>query len=158
MNLEKQFFRKQALGRISSPEELRAYMRVTSPKLWMILIAIAVLLVGFIAYAATARMETTMDMTVSVHQQTYTEENGSTYYGYIITGSLSDSAYGTVQRDMTVRIGDFEGTISSVSDLVDGTLLIVVNLEYDETAVLPNGDYTAQIVLETTTPLSFLLN
>ena len=42
---------------ISSPEQLHDYMRVTSPRLWMLLGAIVVLLVGFIAYASTATME-----------------------------------------------------------------------------------------------------
>ena len=48
-----QLFRQKSLDRISSPEELHDYMRVTSPRLWMILGAILVLLAGFIAYAST---------------------------------------------------------------------------------------------------------
>ena len=46
--MENGLFRKKSLERISSPEELHDYMRVTSPRLWMILAAIVVLLVGFI--------------------------------------------------------------------------------------------------------------
>ena len=37
-------FRKKSLDRISSPEELHDYLRVTSPSLWMVLAAIMVLL------------------------------------------------------------------------------------------------------------------
>ena len=55
--MENQLFRKKSLERISSPEEMHDYMRVTSPRLWMILAAIVVLLGGFIAYAATTTMK-----------------------------------------------------------------------------------------------------
>lgn len=40
--------------KIASQEELHDYLRVTSPRLWMILGAVALMLVGFIVYAATA--------------------------------------------------------------------------------------------------------
>ena len=64
--MENQFFRQKSMKRISSPEELHDYMRVTSPKLWMILGAIAAILIGFIVYASTATMENTMPITVEV--------------------------------------------------------------------------------------------
>ena len=46
-----QVFREKSLERISSPEQLHDYMRVTSPKLWMILTAAIVLIVGFVVGA-----------------------------------------------------------------------------------------------------------
>ncbi len=49
--MENGLFRKKSLERISSPEQLHDYMHVTSPRLWMLLIAVAVLLIGFLAYA-----------------------------------------------------------------------------------------------------------
>ena len=41
------------------------YMRVTSPRLWMILAAIVILLAGFIAYASTTTMESTVPIKVT---------------------------------------------------------------------------------------------
>ena len=58
--MENQLFRQKSIDRISSPEQLHDYMRVTSPKLWMILSAIIVLMVGLIVLASTATMESTM--------------------------------------------------------------------------------------------------
>ena len=55
--MDHQLFRKESIDRISSPEEMHDYMRVTSPKLWMILSAVIALLVGFIVYASTSVME-----------------------------------------------------------------------------------------------------
>ena len=54
--MESGLFRQKSVERISSPEDLHEYMRVTSPRLWMILIAILVLLAGFILFASTATM------------------------------------------------------------------------------------------------------
>ena len=157
--MENKLFRKQTMERISSPEELHDFMKATSPKRWMIMIAIAVLLVGYIAYAAAAQMETTMDATLNVHQLSYPEDDGTDHYYYVVTGLLPDSAYGTVQKGMTVRIGDVEGKIAAISSLVDEGVLITVDIEYAKAAgILVDGEYEAQIVLETTTPLSFLLN
>ena len=59
-------FRQKSIERISSPEALHDYMRVTSPRLWMILAAVVLLLGGFIAYASTAKMENTMPIKVTV--------------------------------------------------------------------------------------------
>ena len=59
MENQNELFRKKSLDRISSPEELHDYMRVTSPRLWMILSAIVIMLVGFVVYAAMTRMEST---------------------------------------------------------------------------------------------------
>jgi hypothetical protein len=46
--MDNQLFRKKSIDRISSPEKLEDYMRVTSPRLWMLLSAIVILLVGFL--------------------------------------------------------------------------------------------------------------
>ena len=76
--MEKGLFRKKSIERISSPEELHNYMRVTTPRLWMILGAIVALLVGFIVYASTATMENTMPISVSLtHYEIPAEDTAS---------------------------------------------------------------------------------
>jgi threonine dehydratase len=44
--MENGLFRQKSMDHISSPESLHDYMRVTSPRLWMILAAIVALLEG----------------------------------------------------------------------------------------------------------------
>ncbi len=41
------FFRKKSLDRISSPEQLTDYLRVTNPGIWIFLAAVVVLLATF---------------------------------------------------------------------------------------------------------------
>ncbi len=45
-------FREKSMARVSSPESLDDYIRVTTPSLWIVLIAIVILLAGFIAWSA----------------------------------------------------------------------------------------------------------
>ena len=59
------------MERVSSPEQLHDYLRVTSPRLWMILGAIVIILAGFIVYASTATMENTMKVQLNVKKLTY---------------------------------------------------------------------------------------
>lgn len=53
-----QLFRKASMDRVSSPEQLQDYMRVTSPGIWMVLSVVIVLLAGLIACSALGRIDT----------------------------------------------------------------------------------------------------
>lgn len=43
-------FRQKSIDRISSPEQLHDYIKVSSPSSWVILIAIIVLLIGVLVW------------------------------------------------------------------------------------------------------------
>lgn len=141
--MDNQLFRKKSLEHISSPESLHDYMRVTSPRLWMILAAIVVLLAGFIVFASTARLESTMKVKVQVHDNTAG-----------VTLPISDME--KVKNGMKVRIGGEEGTIGKIST-EDDRMYAVVNLSDDKKG-MSDGEYDAEIVTESTTPISFLWN
>ena len=156
--MEKGLFRKKSLDRIASPEQMHDYMRVTSPRLWMLLSAIAVFLVGFIVVAATTRIENTVPITVHVEQYDFsTDEDydgGQALFTAMVAylpGTMKDQ----VDRGMAVRIGDREGTVSSTGVSEEGTLTILIDVE-GRYIPLPEGEYDAELVLESTTPISFL--
>ncbi len=44
-------FRKKSIERISSPEELNDYIRVTTPSVWLVMAALILLLVGMLAWS-----------------------------------------------------------------------------------------------------------
>ena len=50
MNEKKNIFRKANLERMSSPEKLNDYIRVSNPSVWVILVAIAILLIGVLVW------------------------------------------------------------------------------------------------------------
>ena len=58
-------FREKSLERVSSPEALNDYIRVTTPSVWIVLAAAVLLLVGMLCWSVFGR--------VSVHT-----EDGST--------------------------------------------------------------------------------
>jgi hypothetical protein len=50
-------FRQKSLDRISSPEQLNDYIRVTTPSVWLVLTAIILLLVGIVAWSIFGTVE-----------------------------------------------------------------------------------------------------
>ncbi len=52
-------FRKKSMDRVSSPEQLNDYIRVTSPSVWLVLSAIVLLLLGMLAWSILGTVEVT---------------------------------------------------------------------------------------------------
>lgn len=50
-------YRKKSLEKIYSPEQLDDYIRVTTPSVWIVLLALAVLLVGILAWSIFGTIE-----------------------------------------------------------------------------------------------------
>ena len=50
-------FREKTMKRVSSPEQLNDYIRVTSLSVWIVLIALVVLLLGMLAWSVLGRIE-----------------------------------------------------------------------------------------------------
>lgn len=157
--MNEQLFRKKSVDRVSSPEQLNEYIKVSNPGIWMILAAIVILLVGAIVWGVLGTLDTTLS-TVAV------AENGE------LTVYVKEVDIDSIEEGMTVRIGDKEGTITEISTTpttVDGTFsdyaLHVGNLVNGEWvfAIRVSGEFTdgvhnADIVVESVSPMSFILN
>lgn len=148
----KSVFRKEALARISSPEQMEDYMQVASPRLWMILSAIIALLIGFVIFASTATMENVMQVQADV--TTDTMEDGTKYS--LIVFDIPQGMDDVLKIGMPLRIGENEGQIAvfyrTTEDNKAGGVL------NDTSIMLLEGSYDVEVVTETTTPISFLLN
>ena len=59
-------FRQKSIKRVSSPKQLNDYIRVTTPSVWIVLAALAVLLAGMLAWSVLGR--------VTVHNEDGTTE------------------------------------------------------------------------------------
>ena len=68
-----ELFRKKSLDRVSAPEELNDYIRVTGVPVWIILIALVIILVGMIFWSVfgTVEAQNADGTTESVHPITY---------------------------------------------------------------------------------------
>ena len=61
--MENRIFRKSALDKISSPEQLGEYMKVAGPGVWSILAALAVTFAAFLAWGLLGTIPETVEIT-----------------------------------------------------------------------------------------------
>jgi hypothetical protein len=54
---EKSIFRKKSIERVTSPEQLNDYIKVTTPSVWLILIAMLLLIVGMLVWAVFGKIQ-----------------------------------------------------------------------------------------------------
>ena len=58
---EKSIFRKKSLERVTSPEQLNDYIKVTTPSVLVILLATVILIVGTLFWAVFGKMQVNGD-------------------------------------------------------------------------------------------------
>lgn len=152
-------FRKKSVDRMSSPEQLNDCIRVTNPGVWMILAAITVFLVGVCVWGVFGRLETRL--TVAAESR-----NGECV---IYVGESDISA---VKKDMRVIIGGKDFSVASIPEapvavtdaigeyaryaggLKSGEWVYVVQTD----GAPADGEYRAQLVIDSVAPLFFVFN
>ena len=154
--MEKNLFRQETLDHISSPEELHDYMKVTSPRLWMILAAVVALLVGFIVYASVATLENKLDVKAEVYVYTDPETGERFVDDFMVI--IPDEKKDLVQREMVVRFAGYEGKIEYIIQDKDATGAHVSFEQPIDASNLEDGTYDAEVVLEQVSPIKFIIN
>ena len=141
MENTEQIYRQKSLDRISSPEQMHDYMRVTSPQLWMILAVIISLLAGLIIFSATTKMESAITVKGTVTGKTCVLQ-------------LDASQRNNLDPGMSVRIDGKEAVITSFYLDRNG---LTGNVELGDLDIA-EGEYDVEIVTESTNPIDFLLH
>ena len=152
-------FRKKSMERVSSPEQLNDYIRVTSPGIWLVLAAVIALLIGFVVWAVVGKLESKVSAAAVSSEGT-------------VVCYVRDSEIANVAEGKTVRINGNEYSVASVSvepiavdesftpytlrigGLTVGEWVYVVTVNGD----LAAGVYEASIVTDSISPISFLFN
>ena len=152
-------FRKKSIDRMSSPEQLNDYIKVTNPGVWMALAAIVILLIGVCVWGVFGKLETKLPVAA-------VSRDGQTVL-YVKEDDLS-----AVKENMSVYIGDETYKVTSVSaqpvavteeiseyarrtgNLSLGEWVYLVQID----KTLPEGVYTAQFVIDSVSPLYFVFN
>lgn len=161
-------FRQKSIDRISSPEQLNDYIRVASPRMWVVLIAVVVFLVGAIIWGVFGRIDS------SVYSVSIVSEGQCTVYipqgktsvihldDYTIVYSAADAD--TLVAEARVLSISAEPFPVSESFLEYARLLGEFSIGEWICAVsvgavdLPDGIYYAAILEESISPLSLLTN
>ena len=133
-------FREKSLKRITSPEELGDYLRVTSPTVWMVLAAVILLLAGMLFWSATTSIDSFVTGTAQV-------ESGSMRILFD-----DEETAKIVTSGMTVKVGETESAITGIGVGANGGLFAT-----GETT-LADGSYPAQVVHRRTQILRLLFN
>lgn len=135
--MDEQIFRKKSLDRISSPEQLDDYLKVSTPNLWLVLCAVIVLLFGILTWASVDYLETSISAVGTI-------ENKEAEI--VLTGNDAER----IQSGMQVRVGTYDTVIDFIQYDELGRAIAIC------AADVPNGSYKVDIILERIHPISFL--
>lgn len=148
--MENQLFRQESIDQVNSQEQIKDYLRVTSPKLWMVIAAVVILIGGFLAYMSAAEKEITVPVKVQV-QNLETDGIKQTEVYFQIRPEEREN----YRTGMQVRFAGETGKIGYFIDSKDLTMVSVLP-DNPQTGVA-DGEYDATVILETSTPIDELL-
>lgn len=152
-------FREKSMKRVSSPEQLGDYIRVSNPSVWMALAAVIILLAGVCVWGIFGRLETTVSAPVVV------KDGQAVCY-------VTEKDVLSIKEGMPVTVNGQEYKVLSVSaipteimDTFDSYALYIGGFSVGEwvyavtvDAALAEGTYKAEIVTDSVSPMSFVFN
>lgn len=152
-------FRQKSLERISSPEQLNDYIRVSTPSIWLLLTAVVVLLLGVCAWGVFGHMDTTLPVAVVSRDgaaTAFVRESDAEKIAVDATVSIGESAGSVLSVSAEpVRVDDsFSEYMRHIGGLQAGEWVHAVELDI----ACEEGVHAAQIVIDSVSPISFVLN
>lgn len=134
-------FRKKSLDRVNSPEQLNDYIRVASPGVWLVVLAVLSLLVGSFVWVHFGHVDAAVD-TVAICQ-------GGTMHCYIDEADIS-----RITDEVRVTLQWDSYSVSEVSAFPvvlpeEARAVLEKNQGYVLTAAapgLPDGCYEASLI------------
>ena len=128
------------MDRISSPEQLRDYMHVTNPSVWVVMVAIIVLLVSMLIWSAFAVIENQASGPASVQS------------GVLTLHFDNPDEEKNISSGMDITIGGITVPITYVGSDSGGNLIVGTD------SALPDGSYPFVITYEITKVIKLLFN
>lgn len=158
MEEQKELFRKKPLEKISNPNQLNEYIKVSSPSIWTVLIAAIVLLVGLLFWGIFGSLESSVPGVAIV-----SNNHASIYFS-------PDQAH-AIQIGTKVRVKDAQGVLKTAPGSpqqipadFDAYALSTGKLKAGDwkthaEAELPlsDGIYDAALITESIRPITFLI-
>ncbi len=150
-------FREKSMERVSSPEQLNDYIKVTNPGIWLTLAAIIVLLAGFIVWGIVGKLETKVNtVVVSDTEKTvcYIKEADIAKIEAGDTVRIGEKEYAVkaVPSEPVSADGSFSEYAMHIGNFTAGEWVYAVELD----TALQNGVYEASVITDSVSPISFL--
>ena len=137
--MDNTLFRKKIVEKISSPEQLTDYLRVTNPSIWVMLSVVVIFIGGLVAWASVGTLSTSIDAKANVN-------NGSA--SIVVVGETNTW---NIEAGMPVEIAGEDCIIMTVD--TDEYGRVVANTKTS----LEDGIYDSKIVVENIHPIQFLV-
>lgn len=130
----------QGVRRMSSPEQLNDYLKVTSPKIWLLLVAVILLVAGMLLWSGFTTVES------------YATGTARAVGGELIVTFDDAGKASKVQPGMEMEVGDVKTDVLTIGTDENGNYIASAH------ANIPDGSYAVRVGYKTTQVLSMLLN
>jgi len=153
-------FNKKSQERISSPDQLNDYIRVSTPGIWIVMCAIIALLAGVCIWGVFGKMETVQSATAICSDGKVTCYIDETARSAVKEGQQVkiDGKFLTIESisSAPIEVDDsFDAYALHISGLAVGSWVYAAELSGE---TLKDGAYTANIITDSVSPASFLAN
>lgn len=160
---EKGVFREKSLERIKSPENLNEYIKVANPGMWIGLLAVLAVLLGFVVWGSVASIDTVVYSAVVVSDSKgvcYFPEKRQQYYKQGMTIEIEGQEYVLGKRTSQAKLLNSDNA-------EDASLLHIMEADgnsewfdlYEIGGInLEDGIYKGKIIADSIRPISFLFN
>lgn len=159
--MENNIFREKSVERVSSPEQLDSYLKVTSPKVWIVLCSIIVLLVGMLCWAFVGKIETSNPASCFIEDgmlYCYTTEEVVEKIDHesVIKLNNSDVTYEIAEIQFVGQITEEDAEFARMIGVSVGERVyeLVAYCDLSNSLNLQLG----KVVLETVSPITFIFN
>ncbi|WP_295859873.1 hypothetical protein [uncultured Oscillibacter sp.] len=153
-------FREKSLEKISSPEQMNDYIRVSSPSVWMVLAAVIVLLAGVCVWGVFGHLDTAV-------------QTGGVCTNGRLTVFVGEEDHDKIRENAVISVDGVEYAVAEstnapvrVDDQIDPYIVHLAGFTEGDWVYrlcadapgLADGVYTASVVTERVRPLDFVLN
>lgn len=159
--MKESLFRKSSINKISSPEQLNDYIKVSNPSVWVVLGAVIILLISICVWGVFGNLETIIT------------KNGIAKDGNVLC-YFEEMNVENIKEGMLVKVGDIEGTVIFVDKIPMSIEALELELdEYTAYALslntwnykviikadgIKDGICQVEIAFDSVKPMSFIFN
>ena len=147
--------------KVNSPEQLNQYIRLSNPGVWILLLAIVILLVGVCIWGYFGKIDTKI--------KTVVVSDNYTSYLYVKEEDIARINNGMQvelnNNENIFEIADIEETPEKVTDDMDEYARHLGNFQVGEWVYkcrlnknVKEGTYSANVVIESISPMTFIVN
>lgn len=155
----KSVFRQEMLDRLSSPEKLNDYIKVSNPGVFTVLITVVLLLISLCVWSFFMRIDTLIDVLVVSD-------------GGVLTAYLPEEEIPHMNKSIFLRIDGKDFNVASLGerpvlagDVLDKYQLHISGFSADDWVFpvllegsVASGNYPAKLIEESNSIISYLLN